>query len=403
MLDALRSRIAQYRWLHKLYFDLLVPLARRVPISSRILGPVKEIHPSVSAYLSTDSSRGSLHGLEAARQVDYGEPGICVPERPINFTRHDRQTLPEQFVARIRSARVACRSLDVVSPEDGYFAEFWCGDRANIHARSLKVLRLPRVRRRRGSFLSIATHRAGNYYHWLNDCLTRLRALELTEGSISYRGRRLVVPQRSSRFHLQSLALLGFDADDLELFGEEHWQVEELVIPSLASSPQHSSPEACRWLRRRLVPAALRRADPGPRRIYISRQAATKRRLLNEEAVMNHLEGAGFVSVRMEEAPVEQQIAWAHGAEVVVAPHGAGLANIMFMQEGTRVVELLPARRAKPCFYSLAAAMGLHYGCATDALAGDPDSAKWAPDVDFSVPVERVARAVHWACSTGGC
>jgi capsular polysaccharide biosynthesis protein len=48
-------------------------------------------------------------------------------------------------------------------------------------------------------------------------------------------------------------------------------------------------------------------------------------------------------------------------AEIVVAQHGAGLANLVFCQPGTRVLELMPSDFVKRTYYSLSHAAGLDY------------------------------------------
>ena len=192
--------------------------------------------------------------------------------------------------------------------------------------------------------------------------------------------------------------MLGFSKEDLIPFDDAYRSVAELVVPAFASGPQHSSPAACRWMRARCVDSVMRRSSAaGHKRIYISRAGAAKRRLLNEGEVTRYLEDKKFKIVRTESLSMREQIALAHSAEVIVAVHGAGLANAMFMQEGATVVELLPSKRAKPCFYSLATAVGLRYGCVTNAVAGESQTGGYVPEADFEVPLDRVAAAVEWS------
>lgn len=48
-------------------------------------------------------------------------------------------------------------------------------------------------------------------------------------------------------------------------------------------------------------------------------------------------------------------------ASVVVAPHGAGLANVVYCQPGTYVIEILPAVKQNLCFKGLCACLGHVY------------------------------------------
>jgi capsular polysaccharide biosynthesis protein len=49
------------------------------------------------------------------------------------------------------------------------------------------------------------------------------------------------------------------------------------------------------------------------------------------------------------------------GASVVIAPHGAGLSNCVFMPPGSRVVELTSGLWWHPCFRNLAHLAGLDH------------------------------------------
>ena len=48
-------------------------------------------------------------------------------------------------------------------------------------------------------------------------------------------------------------------------------------------------------------------------------------------------------------------------AAVVIAPHGAGLANTVVCAPGTLIVEFFPAHEANICFMAMAAKLGLRY------------------------------------------
>jgi capsular polysaccharide biosynthesis protein len=49
------------------------------------------------------------------------------------------------------------------------------------------------------------------------------------------------------------------------------------------------------------------------------------------------------------------------GASVIVAPHGAALANIVFCKPGTRVVEISTRAGYRDWYWQLAAVAGLSY------------------------------------------
>ena len=76
---------------------------------------------------------------------------------------------------------------------------------------------------------------------------------------------------------------------------------------------------------------------------------------------MRCLVALGFQSLHCEDMDFDEQAAAFRQAEVVVAPHGAGLANLLFCRPGTKVLEIFPASLLRTCYWSLAEALGLDY------------------------------------------
>jgi len=96
-------------------------------------------------------------------------------------------------------------------------------------------------------------------------------------------------------------------------------------------------------------------------KLYITRENATRRRVNNEGELWARLEGRGFVKLRLEAMSWREQVAAFAAARVVVAPHGAGLANVVFCRPGTRVVEFFNRSYVNPCFEQWAHTARLDY------------------------------------------
>jgi capsular polysaccharide biosynthesis protein len=77
------------------------------------------------------------------------------------------------------------------------------------------------------------------------------------------------------------------------------------------------------------------------RKIYVSR-GGQKRQFASEQRLMEELGRAGFEIVQPESLSVREQIALFQSAKIIVAPTGAALANCLYCQPKTRVVELIP-------------------------------------------------------------
>jgi capsular polysaccharide biosynthesis protein len=204
---------------------------------------------------------------------------------------------------------------------------------------------------------------------------------------------KLIVSNRVQPWQADSLALLGYGPDDFVEFGDEYWECETLLVPSFPHDTGFVHPRAAEWLRGRMVPSG--RGKPS-RRLYLSRRKAPRRRLQNEMEILAGLRELGFEAVFAEELPFQEQISLFAQAEVIVAPHGAGLANLFFAPKGTRIVELFSPRYINPCFYSLSLVLNQPYACVvgrTDATGSTRDLVTMAED--FTVPPDEVFAAVR--------
>ncbi|MEA5620785.1 glycosyltransferase family 61 protein, partial [Cronbergia sp. UHCC 0137] len=92
-------------------------------------------------------------------------------------------------------------------------------------------------------------------------------------------------------------------------------------------------------------------------RIYISRQKATSRRVLNETLLEPLLNEYGFQVLICEQLSLAEQIRLFSNTEAIVGPHGAGLANIMYPQHKISIGEIC-CPPTVPCYLVIARQLG---------------------------------------------
>ena len=108
----------------------------------------------------------------------------------------------------------------------------------------------------------------------------------------------------------------------------------------------------------------------GDRAVYGTRSGG-RRAPANETQVEATCRELGVAVVSTAAMPLDEQARLFASARLVVVPHGAGLANIVWMQPGARVIELFEADYVVPCYAELAAVRGLQYSCLIAATPGD--------------------------------
>ena len=105
------------------------------------------------------------------------------------------------------------------------------------------------------------------------------------------------------------------------------------------------------------------------------------RAIHNLREVQEFLAPYDFETVYLQGMSVVDQILLFQRAEFVVSPHGAGLANLLFCEPGTKVIEFMPAADIRPSFWLISEKLNLVHGWQCCGTVG-------APGVDASMVVD---------------
>lgn len=210
-----------------------------------------------------------------------------------------------------------------------------------------------------------------NYAHWFTAHLGKLVLLR-DRGMLD----DLVLPADRPAWLDASLARIGVEPA-AELPRGAALRADEMILV------------ACDRFRPELLSAARRAAADPPTdanaRIFVSRRSARGRRLLGEDVLEPLLERYGFESVEMERLPWEAQVACMSRTSVILAPHGAGLTNMLFCPAGATVVEIADPAYPNPNFYAMAAALGHRYAIIAGRGVGDGHPLRQDLAVDMQV------------------
>jgi hypothetical protein len=219
------------------------------------------------------------------------------------------------------------------------------------------------------------------YFHWLCDFLPRLVLMqEYLKTAV------LLLPENHDRPYVRA-SLDAFGIRKIMWFSDDEYvHCAKTLVPGHAALSGNIRPALMKSIRERLIAFY----QPGQsqlsrlQKIYVSRAKAKARFIRNEAEVIHLLDTFGFKTVHFEDYTLAEQIGMAYHCRYLVGLHGANLANILFMQPHSRVMELRIKGDDKRNFYfSLAAAAQLDYFyLPCDTVPGSHDE---MPDFDVDI------------------
>lgn len=287
----------------------------------------------------------------------------------------------ERFVATIRRPTIVGEQGFVVLPDGQFAFEYITHHEPFIRESKVYCQHFRKTAGRKcywpGKYFSVLGTFCTSYYHWMHDVLTQFH------GVLDYlpADTRIIVPANITPLQQTTLRALGIPEARLALRhpGDEV-TVELLYFIPPPAITRFDVPETAQWLRHNLLKGLrLEPSSAKPRRLLLSRGRSACRRITNEMELSSGLIPMGFEQIYCEDLALEEQAALFQSAEIIVAPHGAGLTNLIFCNPGTRVLEIFPAShlRERTHYWSLSGALGLNYAycCGTPVSNGvmEPD------------------------------
>ena len=201
---------------------------------------------------------------------------------------------------------------------------------------------------------------AGNYYHWTGEFLPRLALLrkhsDLSEfeNIVAFARRpasfveetiRVLFPDFKGAIHtLQDIFVRLEDAvffvpRQVAARTETSADRIDAALLVAGTKPSWGSLPIFRDHVRKFAARHTRLVKDSGHALVVSRDKAPRRRWQNEDRILDMVSGAAR-KIYAEDHTIAEQISLFGGARVVIAQHGAGLANILYCKPGTRVIEI---------------------------------------------------------------
>ncbi len=221
-----------------------------------------------------------------------------------------------------------------------------------------------------------------NYYHWMTEGILSLDILSRGMGPNS--DLHIALPKSmdiNAVFdHRESLRAMGLDQYPIFEVEANLIKVREAIwVESdlLESMPASSLKDFQRRVAARYAGLGRRRN----RRLLVARRGST-RKIHNIKQVEAFLSKYNFETVYLEGMKVTDQIMLFQSAEFVIGVHGAGLANLLFCEPGTKVIEFMPFVEMRPFMWLISEKLDLVHGMQFCVAAGG-QGFQAAVDVDI--------------------
>lgn len=120
--------------------------------------------------------------------------------------------------------------------------------------------------------------------------------------------------------------------------------------------------------------------------IYVSRNKSSRRKVHNEEELINSIKRHNGYIFYFEDHDWEDQINLVKNCDILICPHGASLTNILFAQNNIKIIELRHEEsNTQNMYFSLASALNIdYYYLKCEGIIKDPHLS------DIIVPVDKL-------------
>jgi capsular polysaccharide biosynthesis protein len=350
-------------YLKKVFSEVL----RSLPITSEKIGSPKGFHKTTFDWILLNKLQENYKEVYPSHWIYRLEPKTI--DRTIDWrffagALGSELKTPSAFVALIPNGRVWGNSGAVISPDDKLLADVSIEfgvmpDNAEKHSvfRKLKLPKLSKI----NEALAILTAVGGTgYFHWMFDVLPRIHLLRCS--GIYDEVSKFLVNEIIFSYQEETLNILGIPKEKLITTDAQfHAKAQKLIVPALPGITGSMPKWACDFLRQEFLLNKTTDSQDRPERIYISRANANSRRIGNENELIEFLIGLDFKIYTLENLSIIEQASIFNSAKFIVAPHGAGLTNLVFCNPESKVIELFSPTYVNPCYRALSNMIGVEY------------------------------------------
>ncbi len=324
-------------------------------------------------------------------------------EFPVNLSKDDEWIFNKLLTAHIEDIKIVQLHNVHVIAQGGIFKGLraiksltLANDNGQIVSYSpLSILKIiifwPGVQLKKYSeYILIDNVYSHTYYHWLTEALPRLFLVKDQLQSSTL----LLPANHDLKFHQETLQL--FKVEKIERLQKHvRYRVPNLLTSTQIGRVANYHPAVIKQM------VAYIKSAIGPsvglgEKIYVSRRRALRRKVLNETDLEISLALFGFKVIVFEDYSFAEQVNIMRECRYLISIHGAGLTNMIFMESGSKIMELrLNDHGENYFFYALATTVNLKYYyqfC-------EPVNSDSVQDADIIVDTEEFQKNIKWMLS----
>ena len=206
----------------------------------------------------------------------------------------------------------------------------------------------------------ITDDRSNQFFHWLTDSLQRIEIIG--EEIINY---PVIIHENylNDNFIKESLNILKVPY--IVLDPNKFYKIENLLITSHVGTPGNYHKKVINRISKKFIESKnvnFPDIEGKNKKIWISRQNANKRKIINFQEVKTILEKYDYEILDFEKLSFEDQIIISNRARIIGGLHGGGLTNMLFMNSNSLVFEIRDKKDyTNNCFFSLASDLNHKY------------------------------------------
>ena len=309
--------------------------------------------------------------VETASSAEKVQLSVSTRKLPVNFDEDDLSIFEHELIKELPPLEVV-EMKDIKASSDGLLfqrnrimiesfafpANFEKWKKRSVVKAYVESLLLRRGRRFDQPVVWVTDDWSNGYFHWLCDVLPRVII-----ASDKLQTATLLLPPefQNSGYVTTSLEALGISRIEY-LRPNEVATCSQMFLPKHTAASGDFNEPVIEKLREKFRKQFNSDLVDSNGRIYISREKAAKRRVVNEDNVRDVLREYDFEIVHAEDLTFHEQVRKFGSARFVVAAHGAGLTNMLFMPDNSRMLEFRKVGdNVNNCYFNMSSALGIGY------------------------------------------